>query len=198
MRVLVLQTSIRGERSASRTMVDAYLSELKRRHPEAEINLRDFATSPLPHISGELAAIQLGLQKPSLATSAVADELIEELENADVVVIGLAMYNFTVPSTLKTWLDHVIRVQRTFRYEATGPLGLLPAGKKVVALVASGGVYSAGPAQQMDFLTGYLTFVLGFIGITDVSFVRAEAQASAQHGPVSLEHAIKRSAEFAA
>jgi len=95
---------------------------------------------------------------------------------ADVIVIGAPMYNFSVTSGLKAWVDHVARAGRTFKYGANGPEGLV-AGKKVYVITASGGVYSEGPASGYDFLATYLRAVLGFLGMTDVTFIRAEGVA---------------------
>lgn len=108
----------------------------------------------------------------------LADTLITELEDADVLVIGAAFYNFTIPSTLKAWIDHVIRVGRTFGYVEGRPTGLLPAGKRAVIVVASGGKYSEGPAAPLDFFVPYLTMILGMVGIQDVTVIRAEQQSN--------------------
>jgi FMN-dependent NADH-azoreductase len=106
----------------------------------------------------------------------VSDTLVDELFAADVIVIGAPMYNFSVPSSLKAWIDHVARAGRTFQYTANGPEGLLK-GKKVYVFTASGGVYSEGGAVAFDHLTTFLRSVLGFIGLTDVQFIRAEGVA---------------------
>jgi FMN-dependent NADH-azoreductase len=108
-----------------------------------------------------------------LATRALSDELIAEVRAADTIVIGAPMYNFSITSGLKAWIDHIARVGRTFQYGANGPQGLVT-GKKVVVFVASGGVYSEGPAAAYDHVTTYLRSTLGFLGMTDVSFVVAE------------------------
>jgi FMN-dependent NADH-azoreductase len=197
MRVLVLQTSLRGDDSASRKLVDSYLSALRARGETVDVTVRDLAAEPIPHLPAELVPVQLGLAKGEGASAALAEQLITELESADVIVIGLAMYNFTVPSTLKAWLDHIMRVRRTFVYQAGGPVGLLPAGKKVVALLASGGVYSEGPAQAMDLATPYLHVAFGFVGIKDIEIIRAEAQAAPEIGAVSLDKAVEAAARLA-
>jgi FMN-dependent NADH-azoreductase len=108
------------------------------------------------------------------ATVAFADRLIEELEAADTIVLAVPMYNFSIPSTLKAWIDHVARAGRTFRYTAAGPEGLLK-GKKVFIITGRGGVYSGdSPAKVFDFQEPYLRSVLGFLGLTDVTFVHVE------------------------
>jgi len=102
-----------------------------------------------------------------------ADTLIAELMAADVIVIGAPMYNFTVSSSLKAWIDHVARAGVTFRYTENGPVGLAT-GKKVFVFTARGGVYTKGPASAMDFQETYLRAFLGFIGLTDVTFIHSE------------------------
>jgi FMN-dependent NADH-azoreductase len=109
--------------------------------------------------------------------AALADALIEELEAADVVVIAAPMYNFSIPSTLKAWIDHVARAGRTFRYGAAGPEGLLK-GKKVFVVTGRGGIYTGdSPAKGMDFQEPYLRAMLGFLGLDDVSFIHVEGLA---------------------
>lgn len=174
MNVLFLHSSLGGDASATRAMAAAYRDRLKQQHPDATLVERDFALDPPPHLPEAMVPVQLGGQATEEA--ALSDQLIRELEAADVVAIGAPMYNFTVPSTLKAWIDHVMRVRRTFMYQDGRPLGLLPPGKKAIVFTASGGVYTEGPAQAMDFLEPYLRVALGFIGIDDVRFVRAEAQ----------------------
>ncbi|MDB5756261.1 MAG: FMN-dependent NADH-azoreductase, partial [Massilia sp.] len=119
----------------------------------------------------------------------LSDALVDELLAADVIVIGAPMYNFSVSSTLKAWIDHVARAGRTFEYGATGPVGLVT-GKKVFIVTAAGGVYSEGPSQAYDFLGTYLRSVLGFIGMTDITFVRAEGLAM---GEAALADSLARS-----
>ena len=109
-------------------------------------------------------------------TVQISDALVDELLAADVIVIGAPMYNFSVSSTLKAWIDHIVRIGRTLQYTATGPVGLV-SGKKVFIVTATGGVYSEGPAKAYDFLGTYLRSVFGFIGMTDVTFVQAEGLA---------------------
>jgi FMN-dependent NADH-azoreductase len=99
--------------------------------------------------------------------------LIAEVEAADTIVLAAPMYNFSIPSTLKAWIDHIARAGRTFRYTAAGPQGLLK-GKKAYVATARGGVYSEGPAAFLDFHAPYLRAVLGFVGIEDVRFVHLE------------------------
>jgi len=129
----------------------------------------------------------LGGRVPGAQASAavqLSDTLVDELLAADVLVLAAPMYNFSVPSTLKAWIDHVARAGRTFQYTATGPVGLAT-GKKAVIFTASGGVYSAGPGAAYDYLSTYLRTALGFIGITDIEFVQAEGVAMGEEAVAS-------------
>jgi len=135
------------------------------------------AKEPLPHVDAAFVTGRaLPAEKRSPAESkalALSDILLSELEAADVVVFAAPMYNFSVPSSLKAWIDHIVRPGRAFSYSEKGPQGLLK-GKKAVVVVARGGIYSEGSAQQLDFQESYLRAVLGFIGITNVHVVRVE------------------------
>lgn len=178
MKILHLDSSILGDASASRVLSAALVEELRSRHPGATVTARDLVAAPVAHLDGPIAG---GFRQPGTATSDAAlraehelsDTLVTELLASDVIVLGAPMYNFSVPSQLKTWLDRIAQPGRTFRYTETGPIGL--AGDKAV-LVAStrGGTYCSGPAGAMDHQESYLKTFFGFIGITRVHFVRAE------------------------
>ena len=196
--LLVLQNSANLETSVSRRLVATFVDAFVQRHPEAEIVQRDFARNPLPHLSPALAAGLLPGQGAATPDIGLADILTEELEAADIIVIGAPFYNFTIPSTLKAWLDHVVRVGRTFAYVNGAPRGLLPPGKKVIAFVASGGAYTEGPASAMDFASSYLRFIFGFMGVTDIEIVRAEWQAVPERGASSAQAATDRARDLAA
>jgi FMN-dependent NADH-azoreductase len=130
-----------------------------------------------------------------VAILALSETLIAELEEADEVVIGVAMHNFSVPASLKLWIDQIARNGRTFSYTAGGPQGLLR-GKKATLLSASGGVYEAGtPAGAMNFAEPYLKAVLGFIGITEVTSVAAGGASRLMQGAVSREAFLRPSLE---
>jgi FMN-dependent NADH-azoreductase len=163
------------ETSISRELAREYVAAWKAAHPDGNVVYRDLATQPLSPISQAWvnasftpAASRNPEQNALLATS---EKLIQELEAADEIVIGVPMHNFSIPSSLKLWIDLVVRSGRTFSYGAEGPKGLLT-GKKATLLVASGGVYSPeSPAAAFNFVDPYLKTVLGFIGITDVRIV---------------------------
>ncbi len=110
---------------------------------------------------------------PSIGPASFSDQLIAELREADTIVIGAPMYNFGVTTGLRSWFDYVLRAGETFSYSAAGPKGLLE-GKRVIVVESRGGLYSGGPAGAVDFQEPYLRHLLGFIGLTDVTLVRAE------------------------
>jgi FMN-dependent NADH-azoreductase len=191
-KLLFVTSSILGENSKSRALGREFVEAWTRHHPGTRVVERDLVAEAVPHVTGAVvgAAMTPAEQRsPEQAEAAsLADRLIEELEAADVVVLAAPMYNFSVPSTVKAWIDHVVRAGRTFRYGANGPEGLLR-GKKVFIVTARGGVYSRGPAKSMDFHEPYLRHVLGFIGLTDVSFIYAEGLAMPEVAAGALENA---------
>jgi FMN-dependent NADH-azoreductase len=188
--ILVVLSSPRGLKSYSHQFASHIVDDLKARHPGAKVVVRDVAKEPLPHVDGAFATGRvLPPEKRSAAEAralALSDALVAELGAADVVVLAVPMHNFGLPSSLKAWIDHVVRPGRTFSYSETGPEGLLK-GKKAIVVVARGGVYSEGPAKQLDFQEPYLRAVLGFIGITNVHVVRVEGVAM---GEEALENAM--------
>lgn len=178
--ILVIESSANLAGSVSRDLTRSFLAGYKAAHPDTLVLTHDLVTDPVPHLGVDLIGGFFG--KPETLTAeqqaalAISDKLIGEIEAADVIVIGAPMYNFGIPSSLKAWVDHVLRAGRTFRYTENGPQGLV-VGKKVYLLLASGGVYSEGPYKAYDFQETYLRGVLGFIGLTDVTSVRAEGMA---------------------
>lgn len=176
MKLLHLDSSILGENSASREVSAAIVAGLRNSDPSLAVTYRDLAADPVPHLSGAYLAAAAGAPGSESFQQEVADSaaIMDEFLSADVVVIGAPMYNFAIPSQLKAWLDRVLVRDKTFRYTETGPQGLA-GGKRLIVAIARGGVYSDGaPAAPLDFQEPYLRAVFGFIGITDVEFVRAE------------------------
>jgi FMN-dependent NADH-azoreductase len=190
--ILHIDSSPLGERSVSRKLTAKILRELQDTHPHSRIVTRDLGISPMPHLNG----LTLGSfftppeQRNEALHEAVklSDQAIDEVLAADIIVIGAPMWNFGIPSALKAWIDHIVRAGRTFKYGAAGPESLLPKGKKVIIVSSRGGIYSAGPMKLMDYQETYLTAVFGFIGLSDVSFVRAEGIAM---GPEAAAAALK-------
>ena len=179
--VLHIDSSPLGDHSVSRKLTARVLAELKESHSDTQIVTRDLGTSPLPHLNG--ITVGAFFTPPDQRNEALnealkqSDEVIDELFTADVIVIGAPMWNFGIPSSLKAWIDHIARVGRTFKYGASGPESLLPSSKKVIIVSSRGGIYSSGPMQVMDHQETYLKAILGFIGLHDVSIIRAEGVA---------------------
>lgn len=177
-KILHIDSSILGEYSVSRQLSAEIVARHKAAHPGATVLYRDLAAAPLPYLTGaHMAARQGGpVTEATLeADLAVGNSHIEDLVAADIVVIGVPMYNFSIPAQLKSWIDRVVVAGRTFQYGATGPEGLLPAGKKAFLISSRGGVYTGGsPAAVLDHQEKYLGAVLGFIGVRDVTWIRAE------------------------
>ncbi len=168
--ILHINSSARNTGSLSRDLT----SDLVARHDGATVITRDLAQSPVPQITEDWIGASFtpadqrsDAQKDTLRLS---DALVDELIAADSIVIGLAMYNFSVPAALKAWIDHVARPGRSFNYTETGPVGLLT-GKRAIIVMATGGV-PAG--SDMDHAAPYLKFFLGFLGITDVTIIAAD------------------------
>jgi FMN-dependent NADH-azoreductase len=175
--VLLIHSSVFGDKSQSLALARDFL----RRYPHRLVVERALSPQAMPHLDGE-TFVAMGTPSGEhngrqQAAVALSDTLIAELEAADTIVLAVPMYNFSIPSTLKAWIDHVARRGRTFRYTEKGPEGLLK-GKKVFVLTARGGVYSNGaPAAVFDFQEPYLRAVLAFLGLTDVTFVHFEGLA---------------------
>ena len=182
--VLVLTSSALGEASTSNQLVREAVAQLQTENPNIRIVLRDLGSSTnstaISRGSGPVNAAQA-------AALALSDELVAELRAADIVVIGAPMYNFGISSTLKAWFDHVLRAGVTFRYTDTGPEGLVK-GKRAIVIETRDGLYSEGPAQAMDSQEPHLRTLLGFMGISDLTFVRAEKLA---FGPEARELALE-------
>ena len=177
MNVLHIDSGILGDHSVSRRLTAAVVAQIKAEQPNATVTYRDLVASPLPHLSG--AHLMAANAKPEDVDADIAADVaenqvvLEEFLAADTIVLGVPMYNFSLPSQLKAWIDRVAVAGKTFRYTAEGPEGLAK-GKKVILVSTRGGHYSAGPAAAMDHQESYLKVVLGFFGITDVEVVRAE------------------------
>ena len=178
MNLLLVTSSLFGEASQSRLIAREFVATWLRNNPGTRVVERDLTPETMPHLTqATLGAVMAPADKRTPAQAelaAFADALIAEVERADTIVLAAPMYNFTIPTTLKAWLDHIARAGRTFRYTAAGPEGLLK-GKKVYVVTGRGGVYSGeSPARAMDFQEPYLRAILGFVGMTDVEFIHIE------------------------
>ena len=173
-RVLVIESSARQQDSISRQLTRDFVSQWQAAHPADQVTQRDLAVNPVPHLDANLLG---GWMKPEdqrnsdeLQALARSNELTDEVLAADVLVLAAPMYNFTIPSTLKAWLDHVLRAGVTFKYTDTGPQGLLT-GKRAYILTARGGIHAGASSDHQE---PYLRQVMAFIGIHDVTFIHAE------------------------
>jgi FMN-dependent NADH-azoreductase len=177
-KILYLKTSPRGDASYSNRVAAHAVDELRKTHAGATVEERDLALEQPGHIDQEFLSA-LGTPASQRGTAgqarvAHADLLIDELLAADIVVISVAMINFAIPSTLKTWIDHVARSGRTFRYDENGQPHGLATGKRAIVVQAHGGQYCGSAMQSIDFVTPYLRHMLGFMGITDIETIHVE------------------------
>ncbi|WPR77265.1 FMN-dependent NADH-azoreductase [Algoriphagus sp. NG3] len=200
MKILHLITSTRGDDSVSNRLGNAIIEKLKDQFPVAEVKKKNLAKSPLPHL-GEVHLTSFFTPEkdrtPQLAQAVLhSDEAISELNEADLVVIDVPMYNFSIPSTLKSWIDHIARAGITFRYTESGVEGLVK-NKKVYLAIASGGIYSEGSMKEFDFTESYLRNILGFIGINDVTVFRAEGLAIPEIKEMAIPKALRLVEDFA-
>ena len=194
--LLQVNASLFSGAGQSTRLADAFVAGWRARNPGATVTVRDLAADPVPHLTAE--RFQAFLTKPEDRTAnqkveaGYSDALVDELKRADVIVLGVPLYNFDVPSTLKAYFDHIARAGVTFRYTEKGPVGLL-GGKKVYVFAARGGYYAG---QPHDTQSAYLRNFLGLLGITDIEFVYAEGLAvsaeSKQAGLAKAEQAIAR------
>ena len=194
--LLQITSSIFTDAGQSTTLVKRYVAAWREANPDGQVLVRDLAKDPVPHI--DAARFGAFLSKPDERTPEqqevvdYSDVLVDELRQADVVVLGLPMYNFAIPSTLKAYFDHIARIGVTFQYTDKGPIGLLK-GKEVVVFAARGGAYVGTP---LDTQTAYVVDFLAFLGMNTVEFVYAEGLAMGderkQDALVAAHAAIER------
>jgi FMN-dependent NADH-azoreductase len=191
-KVLIIDSAATGNASVSRKLTAEAAERLLEHHPDAKIVRRDVGSDPVPHLTAEtVGAIRGAAHTPAEQEAlALSDRLVAEVKEADLIVIGAPMYNFGMSSTLKAWFDHVLRAGVTFRYTQDGPEGLVK-GKRAVVIETRAGLYSEGPAAAMDSQEPHIRTLLGFMGIDDVKFIRAEKLA---FGPESASAAIAEAA----
>ena len=181
MKLLHTDSSALGAGSVTRELSAAIVARWAGSVPDLQVRYRDLDSDPLPHLNGD------ALAKADPAAAAEAEEILGEFLEADVVVVGAPMYNFTVPSTLKAWIDRIAVAGRTFRYTENGPEGLAGA-KKVIIASGRGGMHQDAPS---DFQEPFLRFLFGFLGVTDITFVRAEGVAlSSDHRQSAVTEAL--------
>jgi len=197
--LLKIDSSPMGGRSISRKLTEEFAKTWIKSHPNGSVVSRDLTTTDIPVIDGGWVAAAYTPEDARTAEQKeilrVSDLLIAELQKADEYVVGVPMHNFSIPSTLKLWIDQVMRAGKTFAYGSNGAKGLLT-GKKATLLMASGGVYEHGSAlASLNFVTPYLLTVFGFMGVTDVNFIAAEGTSKLMTGKVDHQAFLAPSLE---
>ncbi len=176
-RVLHITSSPRSESSISKKLGNAVVEKITDKYPDSILKKRDLTNPLFPHLEethiNAFFTPAENRTSEQLETVKLSDTVIDELHEADIIIIETPLYNFSITSTLKSWLDHIARAGKTFSYNENGPEGLVK-NKKVYLAFSSGGVYSEGERQAYDFVVPYLKQTLGFMGMTDISVVRAE------------------------
>jgi FMN-dependent NADH-azoreductase len=189
MKLLHIDSSVLGPHSVSRKLSSAIVVRLQQANPGLDLTYRDLSSTPLTHLSGShLAAAQGATPSAEVQQDlAIGQAVLEEFLAADIVVLGAPMYNFTIPSQLKAWIDRIIVGGKTFKYGANGPEGLA-GDKRLIVAISRGGFYGAGtPTAALEHLESYLRGVFGFIGITEPEFISADG---IQVGPEHREKAL--------
>jgi len=194
MKLLHIDASILGGNSVSRQLSAAAVARLRKATPDLDVTYRDLSVSPLAHLSGEHLAAAHGATpetpavRDDIAASAAA---LDDFLAADVVVIGAPMYNFTIPSQLKAWIDRILVAGKTFKYSEKGVEGLA-GNKRVIVALSRGGFYGTGaPAAAGEHLETYLRWVFGFIGVTNVEIIAADGiQISPEQREKSVAEAL--------
>lgn len=185
-RILLLECSPHGGSSVGSHLARDMAGCLLRRHSQAQVLERDLARDPLPALAAEFAQAITGRADAESPVFQLSEQLIAELENSDCLLIATPMHNFTVPAALKLWLDHVVRISRSFTATATGKVGLLH-DRPTFVVVSAGGFYRGEQARQPDFLSPYLRHVLGTIGIHQIEFIHLQGLT---HGPEQVKAAL--------
>jgi FMN-dependent NADH-azoreductase len=200
MNLLRIDSSARRN-SVSRHLTGRFADAWQQEHPQGKVIERDLATTVLPHITDEW--VQAIHSDPATLTAEqkqvlqLSDMLVEELVQADTIVIGAPMYNFAIPAPLKAWIDQVVRIGKTVLFAETGPKGILK-GKKVYVITSRGGAYRSGTfTERFDYQEPYLRHVLGFIGLTDVTFIHAENQKPGAEAEIAKAAAIAQIQQLA-
>lgn len=178
MKLLHIDSSVLNDHSASRKLTAEIVEQIRNTHAQVTVSYRDLAVTAPAHLSAEILGARFAPQEQWTEVQkqehAITESLLSELFEADTIIIGAPMYNFGIPTQLKAWIDRIAQAGRTFRYSANGPEGLVT-GKKVIIASSRGGVFSTSEQMRaMDFQEDYLKAVLGFLGMHDVTIIRAE------------------------
>lgn len=181
MKLLHVDSSILGTHSVSRQLTAEVVAQWRKSHPDTQLEYLDLALNAPSHFSADALGIKTGLQAaPTSAQrfeNAASEQLVSQFLSSDVIVVGAPLYNFTIPTQLKAWIDRLAQIGRTFKYTDKGPVGLAT-GKTVIVVSTRGGVYSSSEGgQAMEHQESYLKVIFGFFGVSDVRIVRAEGLA---------------------
>lgn len=199
--ILIIDSAATGGTSVSRKLTGELADRLGERGPAIQIVRRDVGETPVPHLTADTVGAIRGAPAETEAgrtALALSDTLVAEVKAADILVIGAPMYNFGMASTLKAWFDYILRAGVTFRYSEAGPEGLIT-GKRAIVIESRAGLYSEGPAAVMDHQEPHIRTLLGFMGIKDVTFVRAEKLAfGPEAASAAIAEAVEKLATFAA
>jgi FMN-dependent NADH-azoreductase len=200
MKLLRIDSSARRN-SVSRQLTGRFVEAWHKEHPDGTVIERDLATTNLPHITDEwvhaVHSDPASLTTEQKLVLQLSDELVEELVQADTIVIGAPMYNFAIPAPLKAWIDQIVRVGKTVLFAEAGPQGILK-GKKVYVVTSRGGVFRPGtPTERYDYQEPYLRHILAFIGLKDVTFIHAENQKPGEQAEIAKAAAIVQLQELA-
>ena len=200
MKLLRIDSSARRN-SVSRQLTGRFIEAWQKEHPDGTVIERDLATTALPHITDEwvhaVHSDPASLTTQQKLVLQLSDELVEELVQADAIVIGAPMYNFAIPAPLKAWIDQIVRVGKTVLFAEAGPQGILK-GKKVYVVTSRGGAFRPGtPTERYDYQEPYLRHILAFIGLTDVTFIHAENQKPGEQAEIAKAAAIVQLQELA-
>lgn len=192
-KILHIISSPREGASLSIKLGNAIIDKIKAEYPGSTVHENNLVKRHFPHLEeAHLTSFFTPAEArtpENLQAIKHSEDAIQEILDADIIVIGAPLYNFTIHSALKAWIDHIVRAGITFKYDEHGPKGLLP-NKKVYIALSSGGIYSEGPLKSVDFVEPYLRHILGFLGLTDVTVFRAEGLAIPGIQETALEKGI--------
>lgn len=199
-KILNIVSSAKGEHSFSNKLSNAIIDKLLTVYPDSTVKTHDLTKNPLPHLHPEQLTAFFTPDENRTPDHkdlvSYSDQAINDLKEADIIVIGVPLYNFSIPSSLKAWVDNVVRAGITFNYIDGAPKGLVT-NKKVYLAMATGGVYSDGPMKPYDFAEPFLRFILNFIGLNDVTTFRVEGTSLPHLKDSAFPKAVETVEEFA-
>lgn len=199
-KILHIVSSAKGNDSFSIKLGNVIIDKLLAAYPGSQVKTQDLTVNPLPHLhEDQVTAFYTPEEKRTNSHKALvstSDQVIQNLKEADFIVVGVPLYNFNIPSSLKAWVDHIVRSGVTFSYIDGAPKGLVT-NKKVYLAMATGGVYSEGPMKPYDFAEPFMRFILSFIGLNDITTFRVEGTAYPQLKDAAFPKAVEKVNEFA-